>query len=125
MTLYEPPSPGHLMTAARRLGMTLSSEAAEMFARYGAELDFAYRRVDAIDEYLPLPNPRERTFTYPADNENRSRAWLVKSSIQRTTVGKLAGKRIVVKDTVAVAGLPMTDGTDFLKSCTIFRRHHC
>ena len=120
MTLYEPPSPGHLMTAARRLGMTLSSEAAEMFARYGAELDFAYRRVDAIDEYLPLPNPRERTFTYPADNENRSRAWLVKSSIQRTTVGKLAGKRIVVKDTVAVAGLPMTDGTDFLNHVPSF-----
>jgi amidase len=120
MTRYEPPSPEHLMTAARRLGMTLSSEAAVMFARYSAELDFAYRRVDALDEYQPPPCPRERSFTYPADNDNKFRAWLVKSSIKRTTAGKLAGKRIVVKDTVAVAGLPMTDGTDFLNHVPSF-----
>ena len=108
------------MTAARRLGMTLSSEAAAMFAHYGAELEFAYHRLDVLDEYLPAPSPRERSFTYPADDENRFRAWLVKSSIKRTNAGKLAGKRIVVKDTVAVAGLPLTDGTDFLNHVPSF-----
>ena len=57
MARYEPPSP-KIVVAAARLGLSLTSEAAAMFARYGAELEFAYRRVDALEEYLPKPNPR-------------------------------------------------------------------
>ena len=114
MTRYAPPSPEELILAAERLGVALSADAAAMFARYGAALEFAYRRVDTLDEYLPTPDPRARTFTQPSAEENRFGAWLVKSSIKRGAGGKLAGKRIAVKDTIAIAGLPLTDGTDFI-----------
>lgn len=114
MTRYAPPSPEDMAAAARRLGMTLPADAAAMYARYGAELQFAYRRVEALDEDLPAPNPRERSFTWPGPEHNRFGAWLVKSSIKRSAAGTLTGKRIAVKDTVAVAGLPLADGTDFL-----------
>src|ERR1700755_312988 len=114
MTRYAPPSPEELIMAAERLGMALSADDAEMFARYGAALEFAYRRVDTLDEYLPSPDPRARTFMEPPAEENRFGAWLVKSSIKRGVDGKLAGKRIAIKDTIAVAGLPLTDGTDFI-----------
>ena len=120
MTRYEPPSPETVAAAARRVGLTLSPEAAAMFARYGAELAFAYHRVDDLEEYLPSPNPAERTFTHPAAGENKFGAWLVKSSIRRGVDGKLIGKRIAIKDTVAVAGLPMTDGTGFLAHVPAF-----
>ena len=120
MARYEPPSPEIVAAAARRVGLTLTSEAAAMFARYGAELAFAYHRVDDLEEYLPQPNPAERTFTHPTVGENQFGAWLVKSSIRRGVVGKLTGKRIAIKDTVAVAGLPMTDGTDFLAHVPAF-----
>ena len=123
MTRYAPPSSEELIAAAERLGMTLSADAATMFARYGAALEFAYRRVDALDEHLPPPDPDTRTFTRPSPDENRLGAWLVKSSIKRGAGGKLAGKCIAVKDTISVAGLPLTDGTDFVEPRTGFRRH--
>ena len=50
----------------------------------------------------------------PIAEENRFGAWLAKSAITRNVGGKLSGKRIAVKDTIAVAGLPMTDGTNFI-----------
>lgn len=114
MARYVPPSPESVTAAAERVGMTLAPEAAAMFARYGRELAFAYHRIDELEEYLPRPDPVQRAFTNPTAGENRFGAWLVKSSIRRGVAGKLSGKRIAVKDTIAVAGLPMTDGTDFL-----------
>jgi amidase len=120
MSRYAPPSSEEVIAAAWRLGMTLSDDAAAMFARYGAALEFAYRRVEALDEYLPQPQPGERTFTRPAPADNRFGAWLVKSSIKRDVVGKLSGKRVALKDTIAVAGLPLSDGTDFLNHIPAF-----
>lgn len=114
MTRYVPPSPEEVMAAGRRLGMTLSDDMAAMFARYGAEMEFAYQRVEALDEYLPQPIPDGRTFIRPAVQENQFGAWLVKSAIKRNIPGRLSGKRIAVKDTIAVAGLPLCNGTTFL-----------
>src|SRR5262249_13101040 len=93
MTRYAPPSSEEVIAAAERLGMTLPVDAAAMFARYGAALEFAYRRVDGLDEYLPPADPGQPSFTRPSSNETRFGVWLVKSSIKRGTGGKLAGKR--------------------------------
>ena len=117
MASYKPPSPESIAAAAQRLGMTLTPEGTKMYARYGAELAFAYHRVDALEEYLPIPNPLARKFVRPPPEANRYGAWLVTSSIKRDVTGKLSGKRIAIKDTVAVAGLPMNDGTDFWPMC--------
>ena len=120
MASYKPPSPESIAAAAQRLGMTLTPEGTKMYARYGAELAFAYHRVDALEEYLPIPNPLARRFVRPPPEANRYGAWLVTSSIKRDVTGKLSGKRIAIKDTVAVAGLPMNDGTDFLAHVPTF-----
>jgi amidase len=120
MARYEPPSPETVVAAAARVGMTVTPEAGAMFARYASELAFAYHRVDELEEYLPRPDPAERAFVHPTAEENGLGAWLVKSSIKRGVVGKLSGKRIAVKDTIAVAGLPMADGTDFLAHVPVF-----
>jgi amidase len=117
---YEPPSPNAIAAAARRVGMTLTPEQTAMFARYGAELAYAYRRVDDLEEYVPPPGPGERIFRHPTAAENRFGAWLVKSSIKTGAAGKLSGKRVAVKDTIAVAGLPMSNGTDFLACVPAF-----
>ena len=120
MASYEPPSPESIAAAAQRLGMALTPEETKMYAGYGAELAFAYYRIDALGEYLPIPNPLAREFARPTTEANRYGAWLVTSSIKRDVTGKLSGKRIAIKDTVAVAGLPITDGTDFLAHVPTF-----
>ena len=54
---YEPPSAETIIAAGQRLGMAISSEAAMSFARYGAELAFAYRRVDDLQEIMAAAKP--------------------------------------------------------------------
>jgi amidase len=120
MARYEPPSTESITAAAQQLGISLTPEETKVFARYGAELAFAYHRVDALEEYLPAPNPVARAFMRPQPEANQYGAWSVKSSIKRDVSGKLSGKRIAIKDTVAVAGLPMNDGTDFLSHVPTF-----
>jgi amidase len=114
MSRYQPPTPDDIAAAADRLGLTLSTAERAMFARYGADLAFAYQRVDALEEwYPPVTYPRDG-FTRPSPADNPHGAWLVKTAIEGAASGPLKGKRIAVKDTIAVAGVPMTDGSDLL-----------
>ena len=100
--------------AGRQLGIDLSPEASALFCRLGSDLAFAYRRVDELPEWHPPLKYLDRNYVRPSPAHNRLGAWLVKAGIKGATAGKLAGKRVVVKDTIAVAGLPMTDGTELL-----------
>jgi amidase len=114
MSKYQPPTQDDIAAAAARAGLDLSPAERAMFTRYGADLAFAYHRVDALEEwYPPVKYPRDG-FTKPSAAENPYGAWLVQTAIKGAASGKLAGKRIAVKDTIAVADVPMTDGTDLL-----------
>jgi amidase len=61
----------------------------------------------------------ERVDTYPTrspgapptPNENKFGAWAWKSSIREANDGPLNGKRIAIKDSICVRGLPMSIGT--------------
>lgn len=47
----------------------------------------------------------------PSPSDNPLGAWARVASIRTSGVGALAGKRVVIKDNVAVAGLPMRNGS--------------
>ncbi|HYB03100.1 MAG TPA: amidase, partial [Nitrososphaerales archaeon] len=52
----------------------------------------------------------------PKQKENLFGAWAWKCSIKNSaSQGKLSGKKIAIKDNVAVAGIPLTDGSSLLK----------
>lgn len=75
----------------------------------------SYRRVDEFAEpKLPVKYPRTPGYR-PAPEENPLNAWYWKSSIKGAPSGKLAGKKIVIKDNVCVAGIPMMNGTAVLE----------
>ena len=75
----------------------------------------AYDRLTQIPDYLP-PVRYARTPGYrPGGAENQLNAWAVKTEIRGAAYGPLAGKRVVIKDNVCVAGVPMMNGASTLE----------
>lgn len=57
-----------------------------------------------------MPEPPERGYRRPADAENPLGAWSLGTDVPPVRNGPLAGRRIAIKDGVAVAGVPMLGG---------------
>ena len=78
----------------------------------------AYDTVDARPDYLP-PVDYPRTAGYrPTAEENPLNAWYVKTEVRGAPRGSLAGKKVVLKDNVCLAGVPMMNGSSTLKGYT-------
>ncbi len=75
----------------------------------------AYDRVAQLPDYLP-PVRYPRTPGYrPGAAENPLNAWAVKTEVRGAAHGPLSGKRIVLKDNVCLAGVPMMNGSSTLE----------
>ena len=76
-----------------------------------------YGRVEALAEAVfgaePAPAPDWSVERIGGADEHH--AWMYRTEDRRTLAGPLAGARLVVKDSIAVAGVPMTLGGDFLR----------
>ncbi|HEV7577660.1 MAG TPA: amidase family protein, partial [Caldimonas sp.] len=75
----------------------------------------AYDRVDALPDYLPEVRYPRTPGTRPSAAENPLGAWYVKSEIKGAPYGPLAGKRVVLKDNICLAGVPMMNGASTLE----------
>src|SRR5258708_12391315 len=70
----------------------------------------AYDAVDAMPDYVPaVTYPRTPGYR-PEGEENKYNAWYVKTTVRGASSGKLAGKKIALKDNVCLAGVPMMNG---------------
>ena len=75
----------------------------------------AYDRVNQLPDYLP-PVRYPRTPGYrPGAAENPLNAWAVKSEVRGAAHGPLSGKRVVLKDNICLAGVPMMNGASTLE----------
>src|SRR5580693_7731156 len=75
----------------------------------------AYDRVNELPDYLP-PVRYPRTPGYrPGVNENPLNAWAVKTEVRGAAHGPLSGKRVVLKDNICLAGVPMMNGASTLE----------
>ncbi|RNM11707.1 amidase [Nocardioides pocheonensis] len=61
------------------------------------------------------PVAPERRWTRPDEADNPLGAWYVKTEIQETTEGPLAGMRLAIKDNTSVGGVPMMNGSRMLE----------
>src|SRR3954447_16178583 len=75
----------------------------------------AYDRVDALPDYLPEVRYPRTPGTRPSASENPLGAWYVKSEVKGAPYGPLAGKRVVLKDNICLAGVPMMNGASSLE----------
>ncbi|MCM2477576.1 amidase [Rhizobium sp. CG5] len=109
------PTAADVAKLAASLHMTMSLEEA---AEYQALMGGIFDAYDVIDNH-PNPTPDvkyPRTPGYrPGGDENKLGAWARKSTVTGAKDGKLAGRTVALKDNVALAGVPMMNGSTTLE----------
>jgi amidase len=112
------PTAEQLRAVAKDLGMSMSDvDLASYLAIMQA--NFAgYDVIAAMPDYLPtVKYPRTPGYK-PEGEENKYNAWYVKTRVNGAPAGKLAGKTVVLKDNVCLAGVPMMNGASTLEGYT-------
>jgi len=109
------PTLQQLRDAANDLSLSLSDADLGEFRDLmtGSVEDFS-KIVDAPDFTPAVKYPRTAGY-HPSSSENPLNAWYVRTDIKGASDGRLAGKTVAVKDNVAVAGVPMMNGSSILK----------
>jgi amidase len=109
------PTLEQLGEVAAELGLSFGAE--DLAAHREALLPFFenYNLVDRMpDELPPVAYPR-RPGRRPLPEENRHGAWYVRTEVAGAAAGKLAGKRVALKDNICLAGVPMMNGASTME----------
>ena len=106
----DPPSGEDIARTAQRYGMDLNPADVVSFRALAAGLLESYDRVGQLYE-ASRPQAPQRPWQRPDPAANELGAWYVTTGIQTRTDGPLAGRRVAVKDSIAVAGVPMMNGS--------------
>ncbi len=112
--MFKPPTIAQLRECAEALEMSPTDEYLEAVGEIIAPLVESYRRLDGTPDHFPEVRYPRTPGHRPEGDENPHNAWYVKTSIKGAENGKLAGKRVAVKDNICVAGVPMMNGASVL-----------
>jgi amidase len=111
-----PPEIGELRQIAASFHLSLSDDDLASFLGLMGPTLASYEEVERLAEPALLPVNYPRTPGYrPGPEENRYNAWYWRTQIRGAPQGPLAGKRVVIKDNVCVAGVPMMNGSATLE----------
>src|SRR6266851_349471 len=112
------PTLDQLRSVAEDLGMHMGEEELKSYDALMQANYAAYDIVDAMPDYVPaVTYPRTPGYR-PEGEENKYNAWYVKTEIKGAPSGKLAGKKIALKDNICLAGVPMMNGASTLEGYT-------
>ena len=113
--MFKHPTITQLRECAEDLGMSPTDEYLEATKRIVGPLVEAYQALDNIPDYVPEVKYARTPGYRPEQDENPHNAWYVKTAIKGAKRGKLAGKRVAVKDNICVAGVQMMNGASILE----------
>ena len=109
------PTPEQIVEVGAQLGMRLSNDEAAQYHAAMQPMLAGYDAVDAMADELPeVRYPRVPGYRATGD-ENPHNGWYWKTAIKGTAEGKLAGKKVGIKDNICVAGVPMMNGASVLE----------
>ena len=109
------PSLAEMRELAGRVHLSMTDAELELYLEVMEPYLEGYARLDALPDFLPqVRYPRSPGYR-PGAEENPLNAWYYKTEIRGADGGPLAGRRVAVKDTVCVAGVPMMCGSSILE----------
>jgi amidase len=112
---FKLPSNDQVRELGEALGMEVTEGYADSLINFIRPFGEGYRLLAALpDDVPPVKHPRGAYYR-PQGEENRYGAWMVKTHIKGAASGKLAGKKVAIKDTYAIAGVPLTNGASVLE----------
>jgi amidase len=112
------PGGGHIRAAAEHLGLSLSDVDVDAVQEDLVAIVALLRELDEVPEPLAeIHYPRTPGY-HPAGEQDPFNAWAVRTEIVGAASGPLSGHRVAVKDTVCVAGVPMSIGSSTLQGFT-------
>ncbi|MCZ6868013.1 MAG: amidase [Gammaproteobacteria bacterium] len=109
------PSPSQIRELALSVGLDLEPDEIEEYGEALSDINAVFEVLDALPEPLPEVKYPRTPGRFPTIEENPHNAWYVKTAIKGADEGKLAGRTVVLKDTVCLAGVPMMNGASFLE----------
>ena len=105
------PTLEELRVAAGQLHYNLNDRELTMYGGFMGGLVSDINLVDTLDApTLPVKYPRGELIR-PRGTDNPYNAWYWKCTIKGAPGGKLKGKRVVIKDNISVASVPMMNGS--------------
>ena len=109
------PTTDQIVEVGAQLGMSLSKDEAAQYLAAMQPMLAGYGVVDSMADELPEVRYPRVPGHRPTGDENPHNGWYWKTAIKGAAGGKLAGKRVAIKDNVCVAGVPMMNGASVLE----------
>jgi amidase len=115
MSTVKRPTVEQLQEIVASLHMSMSSREVAEYLDVMEGTFASYDRLTQLPDNLPpVRYPRTPGFK-PSAEQNPLNAWAVKSEVRGAAHGPLSGKRVVLKDNVCLAGVPMMNGASSLE----------
>lgn len=109
------PSAADLHAAAEHFGLHLDADDQR---DYLAAVTHTLRSYDVVDQlyddlhdHSAQSQAPDRVYRFPEPGDNPLGAWYVTADIASGAQGPLSGRKVAIKDNIAVAGLPMMNGS--------------
>ncbi len=115
MSTVKRPTLEQLQDIVASLHMSMSSREVAEYLEVLEPTFQAYDRLTQLPDNLPPVRYPRTPGVKPSAADNALNAWAVKSEVRGAAHGPLAGKRIVLKDNVCLAGVPMMNGASSLE----------
>lgn len=109
-----PPTLDDMREHSAVLRLNLSDADLEVYRSLMNDSLDVYRALDEVEDEILAPQYPRGAWHRPAADANPYNGWATKAEVKGTATGPLAGRTIVLKDNISLAGVPLLNGTTVL-----------